>query len=160
MFYDLKISHYRYAIRLLGRTLLFSLFTLALVVNALGQTDKVSKGSETPTETDLVHHGDLIDVDVVGSLEYDWRGSLSPEGFLEGPEVITEPVYGLCKSESEIGSELTSAFGKFLRDPKVVVKVVDRSRRAEAIVGGAVRTPYRFQIRRPVRLNEMIILTG
>src|SRR5215217_8023834 len=148
MFYDLKMPHYRYTLCLLGQALLPSLLMLGLVINAFGQTDTISPASETPAETDLIHHGDLIDVDVVGSLEYDWRGFLSPEGFLEGPESIPEPIYGLCKSETEIAFELTRAFAKFLRDPKVAVKVVDRSRRAEAIVGGAVRTPYRFQIRR------------
>ena len=38
------------------------------------------------SEVNLIHSGDLIDVDVVGSIEYDWRGRLNPEGFLDGIE--------------------------------------------------------------------------
>ena len=41
-----------------------------------------------------------------------------------------------------------------------MVRILDRSRRAEAIVAGAVRNPYRFQIKRPVRLNELIVFAG
>jgi len=34
-------------------------------------------------DIDRVHQGDIIDVDVVGSFEFDWRGGLNPEGFIE-----------------------------------------------------------------------------
>lgn len=132
---------------------------LFLSVAADSQTDR-SAASESQAETDLVHFGDLLDVDVVGSLEYDWRGPINPEGFIDGIDAIQNPVYALCRSEGEISDDLAKEFSSFLRDPKVVVRIVDRSRRAEAIVDGAVRTPYRFQIRRPVKLSELIILSG
>ncbi|MDM7924023.1 MAG: hypothetical protein QUS14_17160 [Pyrinomonadaceae bacterium] len=35
---------------------------------------------------ELIHYGDLIDIDVVGSFEYDWRGTLTQEGFIDGNE--------------------------------------------------------------------------
>ena len=43
-------------------------------------------------EADYIHYGDLIDVDVIGSTEYDWRGTLNPQGFLDGMERLDEPV--------------------------------------------------------------------
>jgi len=115
---------------------------------------------ETRAETDLVHFGDLVDVDVVGSFEFDWRGTLNPEGFLDGLDKLEDPIYAVCRTESDIASDITKGYSKFLRSPQVVVKVVDRSHRAEALISGAVRNPYRFQIRRPVRLNELIVLSG
>jgi protein involved in polysaccharide export with SLBB domain len=42
----------------------------------------------------------------------------------------------------------------------VVVKIIDRSGRAVSFLYGAVKKPQRFQIKRPVRLNELIILSG
>lgn len=113
---------------------------------------------ETPAN--LVHFGDLIDVDVVGSLEYDWRGTLNPEGFLNGIDFTENPVFALCRSEQEIAAEVARAYAKILREPKVVVRILDRSNRPLAFLYGAVKTPQRFQIKRPIYLNELIIVSG
>ena len=107
-----------------------------------------------------IHFGDVVDVDVVGSLEFDWRGSLNPEGFLDGMERVEEPVFALCRSEREVAASITQQYRRILRDPEVVVRIVDRSNRALAYVTGAVKTPHRFQITRAVRLAELIVLSG
>ena len=120
----------------------------------------VSAQSESVAQAELVHFGDLIEVDVVGSYEYDWRGTLTPEGFLDGLDYLDEQVFALCRSEREISSEIEKHYGKILRDPKVSVRILDRSNRAVAFVNGAVRSPQRFQIKRPVHLNELLVLTG
>ena len=117
--------------------------------------------SQTPIDkADLVHFGDLIDIDVVGSFEFDWRGTLNPEGFLDGLNHVDSPVYALCRSESEIARSIEKEYSRMLRDPKIAVRILDRSNRAVAYLDGAVKTPQRFQIRRPVNLNELIILSG
>jgi hypothetical protein len=53
-------------------------------------------------ELNLVHPGDLVDVDVIGSTEYDWRATLTPEGFLEGGDYIENPIspYAVAKKKS------------------------------------------------------------
>ncbi|MFZ1702308.1 MAG: SLBB domain-containing protein [Pyrinomonadaceae bacterium] len=114
----------------------------------------------TIDEADLVHFGDVIDIDVVGGFEFDWRGRLTPEGFLDGLIGIGEPVFALCRSEEQIAEDISRGYSKFLRDPKVIVKVIDRSDRALVRLDGAVRTPSRFRIRRKVRLRELLVLTG
>lgn len=111
-------------------------------------------------EANLVHLGDVIEVDVLGSFEFDWRGGLNPEGFLDGIDKIESPIYALCRSEGEIAAAVEKEYSKILRDPKVSVRILDRSNRAVAYLDGAVRTPYRFQIKRLVRLNELIVLSG
>ena len=117
--------------------------------------------TETPEiPTNLIHFGDLIDVDVVGSLEYDWRGTINPEGFLSGIDFAENPIFALCRSEQEIAAEVSRAYAKFLREPNVAVKILDRSKRPLAFLYGAVKTPQRFQIMRPIRLNELIIVSG
>lgn len=120
----------------------------------------ISQTASSDGDANLVHFGDLIDVDVVGSFEFDWRGILTPEGFLDGFDKIQEQIYGLCKSEEELAAEITKEYSAALRDPKVVVKILDRSNRAVALLDGAVKLPQRFQIRRPVRLNELLIISG
>jgi protein involved in polysaccharide export with SLBB domain len=108
----------------------------------------------------LVHFGDLIEVDVVGSYEYDWRGSITPEGYLDGLETVENQIYALCQTESEISSAVEKELSKSLRDPKVAVRILDRSNRAVAFLTGAVRSPKRFQIKRHVNLNELLVLSG
>lgn len=109
---------------------------------------------------ELIHLGDVIDVDVLGSLEYDWRGRLDSEGFLSAIPFTKEPVFALCRTESELAANLAEAYSKFLKKPEIVVRVVDRTARQQARIFGAVRTPLRLQIERPVRLNEVLVLTG
>ena len=66
-------------------------------------------------EKDLVHPGDTIDVDVVGSVEYDWRGTLNPEGFLNGLNFVEEPIFAQCKTETEISDAVARGYAKLLR---------------------------------------------
>jgi protein involved in polysaccharide export with SLBB domain len=112
------------------------------------------------SEAELIHYGDLVDVDVVGSLEYDWRGFINPEGFLDGFTPGNEPVYALCRTESSIAGEITDKYSKILRDPKVIVKVIDRSGRALTLLMGAVRNQQRLRLIRQPRLSEILALSG
>ncbi len=112
------------------------------------------------TNPNLVHYGDLIDVDVIGSVEYDWRGTLNPEGFLDGIDYGENPIYALCRSEQELGTEVSKIYAKILRDPQVVVKIIDRTNRPLSMLYGAVKNPQRFQIKRTFFLNELLIVAG
>ncbi len=138
--------------------LAFAIILILLQIPALSQTPASQQQSES--ELKLIHLGDLIEVDVVGSYDYDWRGTLTPEGFLNGLDALENRVYGLCRNENEVAAEIAKGYSKFLRDPKVVVKILDRSNRPNTTLFGAVKTPQRFQIERPVYLNELIILSG
>ena len=111
-------------------------------------------------ETDLIHYGDLIDVDFVGSVDYDWRGSVNPEGFLDGLDLASEPIYALCRSEEAVAADIAKQYSRTLRNPKVVVKIIDRSGRAVTLLLGAVKNQQRFSIKRQARLNELLALSG
>ena len=140
---------------------LFFFCFLFVRVDIFAQDKPVATPSPTPfSEEDLAHFGDLIDVDIVGGFEFDWRGTLTPDGFLDGVDGFNEPVYGLCRTEAEISAGVAKAFSKILRDPKVIVKILDRSNRAVVRLDGAVRTPTRFSLNRPVRLTELLVFAG
>ena len=123
-------------------------------------TEELSKKNPVSTEVNLLHLGDLIEVDIIGSTEYDWRGTLNPEGFLSGVNFVENPIFGLCRSEEDVAADVAKGYSKLLRDPKVVVRILDRSKRPQSVLYGAVKTPQRFQIKRPVKLNELIIVSG
>lgn len=120
----------------------------------------ISEEKTAVSEENLIHPGDLIDVDVVGSLEYDWRGVMNAEGFLSGIGYNENPIYALCRSEETVAADVAKAYAKILRDPKVIVKILDRSNRPASVLYGAVKTPQRFRINRPVFLNELVISSG
>lgn len=129
------------------------------VTAQIASTETDSKDDSLNKEN-LIHFGDLIDVDVLGSFEYDWRGRLTPEGFLSELEFVENPVYALCRSEADVARDIAKGYEKLLREPKVVVRVIDRSNRANSILEGAVKKPQRFQIKRPIFLNELLIIAG
>ena len=120
--------------------------------------------SPTPTagtpEIDLVHIGDVVDVDFAGGFEYDWRGPLTPEGNLEGLDSIAGPIFALCRSENEIAIDVNRIYSKMLRDPQATVRIIDRSKRAVVRLDGAVKMPVRFRLMRPVHLRELLIAAG
>lgn len=131
-----------------------------LAVRGLSQPPVAINNPETPDESMLIHLGDLIEIDVIGTVEYDWRGTLSPEGLLKGPDAVTERIPALCRSEADVAADFARALGAILRNPVVKVTILDRSNRAGSTLYGAVKSPRRFQIRRRVRLNELLILGG
>lgn len=107
----------------------------------------------------LIHSGDLIDVDILGSTEFDWRGKVTPEGYISGLQFV-ENIYALCRTETVLADEIAKLYTKFLRNPKVKVRILDRSDRPVSSLRGAVKIPQRFQLNRPIYLNELIILSG
>src|SRR6476661_2461309 len=137
-----------------------SLSFVGTSIQLFGQTATPTPAGSDTTESLLIHYGDLIDVDVIGSLDGDWRGTVSPEGFLQGLIYAPEPVFALCKTEIAIADEIASQYSKTLKDPRVVVRVLDRSGRAATLLLGAVRNQQRFKLRREVRLHELLALSG
>lgn len=156
--------------RLHLRFLMSALVVLAAVGSVVPQIAKNSNPVETAIEKpakplfaaldELIHYGDLIDVDVVGSTEYDWRGKISPEGYLSGLSFTESPVFALCKTGDEVAREIAGHYSKFLKDPEVRVQILDRSERPYAVLYGAVKLPQRFHLLRGTDLRELIVLSG
>ncbi|MBA3770252.1 MAG: SLBB domain-containing protein [Blastocatellia bacterium] len=130
------------------RTIALTILSLCLVCSAPAQ------------DVDLVHHGDLLDVDVLGGLEFDWRGRINPEGFIDGLEGVSEPIPALCRPVSDVAKDIARAYSKFLRNPETVVKIVDKSARPLALIDGAITTPSRLRLNRWPTLREVIVLGG
>ncbi len=134
-------------------------------VNSQNPTPEINLTSITAAaspvaEENLIHAGDLIDVDIVGSTEFDWRGTLTAEGFLSNINYSENPIHALCETEETVAKKIAESYSKILREPKVIVKILDRSNRPAAVLYGAVRKNQRFQIKRPVSLSELIIISG
>ena len=114
---------------------------------------------QTP-EQDRVHFGDILDVDFVGGFDFDWRGGLTVDGDLDGLAEADPPIRALCRTETEIAADIQKAYSKILRDPRVNVRIVDRSNRAVVRLYGAVKTPSRYKLLRTARLRELLVMAG
>ena len=139
------------------------LLLLVFIVGSFSTQAQITFGGPDDrfiNDVDRIHQGDLIEVDVVGSFEFDWRGTLNPEGFIAGIERLPEPVYARCKSTAQIAYSIAEEYRKVLRDPVVEVRIIDRNGRSLSYVEGAVRTPLRLRVKRDLYLNELVVLAG
>ncbi len=130
----------------------------AIASNALNIPPPVNEPNIVPEE--LIHYGDVVEIDVVGSFENDWQGRVNPEGFLAELSFAAEPVLALCQSEETVAQKIAAAYGKYLRSPQVIVRIVDRSARPVTMFLGAVKNQQRFLLKRAARLNELVFLAG
>ena len=103
-----------------------------------------SQAAPTPAnEAQLAHVGDVLDVDFVGTSEFDWRGPVDLSGVLSAFSTFGDPIHAACKSEEDIAAEVAASYSKILREPKVIVKIVDRSARAPITITGSILRPAR-----------------
>jgi polysaccharide export outer membrane protein len=108
----------------------------------------------------LLGPGDLVDVRVFGQpdlnavVEVDSDGNISSLPFLESP------IPAKCRTDKDVQKDIAKAYGKYLKNPQVSVRVSERRSRQPATVFGAVRQPTRVQMQRKVRLNELMAASG
>ncbi len=103
----------------------------------------------------LIGIGDVLQVTVVKQtlLSLD-SVRVGNEGTIRLPMLDGE-VRAACLSEAELSTEITNKYKKYLLDPQVYVAVKEFNANPVALVG-AVITPGRFQLQRPMRLLELL----
>jgi polysaccharide export outer membrane protein len=108
----------------------------------------------------LLGPGDVLDIRVFGqpdlssSVQVDSDGNLSSLPFLE------VPIKAKCRSEKDVQKDITAAYSKFINNPQVSVRISERNSRQPATVFGAVRQATRVEMKRKVRLNELMAVAG
>jgi protein involved in polysaccharide export with SLBB domain len=164
------------------------LFALAAVLSALGQTQSQSPTqTQTPSSTQpstqtqspsvppdmqsllvdgqgnkryLVGPGDVLDVRVFGQSDLNSTVEIDEDGNISSLPFLEEPIPAKCRNEKDIQKSIAEAYSKYLKKPRVSVRVVDRKSRPPAVVFGAVRAPTRVQMMRRVRLHELLVAAG
>lgn len=103
--------------------------------------------------------GDVLDVRVYK------RPQLTREAVrVDGRGMIRMPliegeIQAACRTEAELGEEITRRYQKYYRRPDVDVFIKEYNSVPVAVIG-AVDRPGRFQLQRRVRLLELIALAG
>jgi polysaccharide export outer membrane protein len=107
----------------------------------------------------LLGVGDEIELKVLGEPQFDGAYTVDEDGKIELPFVET-PVTAMCRTDRELRLEIIDLLKKYLREPQVNVRITEKRSRPPATVYGEVRNPQQFDMRRSVRLLELLSYTG
>lgn len=108
----------------------------------------------------LLGPGDVLDVRVFGQPELTSNAQVDSDGNLSGLPFLEVPIRAKCRTEKEVQKDITAAYAKFINNPQVSVRISERNSRQPATVFGAVRQPARVEMKRKVRLNELMAVSG
>src|SRR5947209_7787017 len=107
----------------------------------------------------LLGPGDTVSVRVFGQPDFNWDGEVDSQGNITIFFVDT-PIRAQCHSEQDLQKSIAAAYGRYLRNPQVSVRITGHNSRPPAIIHGAVNVPQRIQMMRAVHLNELIAVAG
>jgi len=108
----------------------------------------------------LLGPGDVLDVRVFGQPELSSSVQVDSDGNLSALPFIEKPIVAKCRTDKEVQKDITTAYSKFINNPQVSVRISERNSRQPATVFGAVRQPTRVEMKRKVRLNELMAVSG
>jgi polysaccharide biosynthesis/export protein len=138
----------------------------AVAVHAQDQQTSTPRAPESPSldiqgiKNYLLGPGDVLDVRVFGQPELTSTVQVDSDGNLSSLPFLEIPIRAKCRSEKEVQKDITAAYAKFINNPQVSVRISERNSRQPATVFGAVRQPARVEMKRKVRLNELMAVSG
>lgn len=127
-----------------------------------GVVPATSQPSDIPSAADgryRIGPGDVIDVRVFGWPQFSREGVRIDERGMMLMPLLKEEVMAGCRTEAELSQEIATLYLKFLKNPQVDVFVKEYSSQPVAVIG-AVNSPGRFQLRRQVRLLDLLSYAG
>ena len=108
----------------------------------------------------LLGPGDVLDVRVFGQPELSSSVQVDSDGNLSSLPFLEKPIVAKCRTDKDLQKDITLAYSKFINNPQVSVRISERNSRQPATVFGAVRQPTRVEMKRKVRLNELMAVSG
>jgi len=107
----------------------------------------------------LLGPGDVLDLRVYNEPQFNATLNVNDEGNIDVPFIET-PLRAQCRTDREIKADVIKALSKYLNKPQVSLRVSEMKSRPAAVVYGAVRNPTPFDMRRRVRLLELLSRSG
>jgi len=108
----------------------------------------------------LLGPGDVLDVRVFGQPDLNATVEIDSDGNVSSLPFLESPIPAKCRTEKEVQKEIAKAYSKYIKDAQVSVRIMERKSRMPATVYGAVRVPTRVDMKRKVRLNELMTASG
>lgn len=146
-------------------------FICSLAMFAYAQEPQQQPSSPPPTQgpspldvqgikSYLLGPGDVLDVRVFGQPELSSSVQVDSDGNLSSLPFLEKPIVAKCRTDKDVQKDITLAYSKFINNPQVSVRISERNSRQPATVFGAVRQPTRVEMKRKVRLNELMAVSG
>ena len=144
------------------------LCSLVLLVNAQEpQQQGTPTGTSQPSSIDnqgirnyLLGPGDVVEIRVFGQSDLSSTAQVDGDGNLSSLPFLETPIPAKCRTEKQVQKDVATAYAKFINNPQVSVRISERNSRQPATVFGAVRQPTRVEMKRKVRLNELMAVSG
>lgn len=111
-------------------------------------------------KTYLLGPGDVVDVRVFGQPDLSSSAQVDSDGNLSALPFLEIPIRAKCRTDKEVQKDIQIAYAKFINNPQVSVRISERNSRQPATVFGAVRQATRVEMKRKVRLNELMAVSG
>jgi polysaccharide export outer membrane protein len=111
-------------------------------------------------KTYLLGPGDVVDVRVFGQPELSSSAQVDGDGNLSALPFLDTPIRAKCRTDKDVQKDITLAYAKFINNPQVSVRIAERNSRQPATVFGAVRQATRVEMKRKVRLTELMAVSG
>jgi polysaccharide export outer membrane protein len=108
----------------------------------------------------LLGPGDVVDVRVFGQPDLSSSAAVDSDGNLSSLPFLETPIKAKCRTDKEVQKDIAAAYSKFINNPQVSVRISERNSRQPATVFGAVRQATRVEMKRKVRLNELMAVSG
>ncbi|HSD47015.1 MAG TPA: polysaccharide biosynthesis/export family protein, partial [Pyrinomonadaceae bacterium] len=109
----------------------------------------------------LLGPGDVLDIRVFGQPELSTSNAqIDSDGNLSSLPFLETPIPAKCRTDKQVQKDIAAAYAKFINNPQVSVRIAERNSRQPATVFGAVRQSARVEMKRKVRLNELIAVSG
>ena len=130
------------------------------VIPPMPGTSQVSTVDTQGIRNYLLGPGDVVDVRIFGQPDLNALAEVDSEGNISSLPFLEAPIPAKCRTEKQVQQDIATAYGKYLKNPQVSVRITERKSRQPATVFGAVRAPTRIQMQRKVRLNEIMAASG
>src|ERR1043165_6273642 len=108
----------------------------------------------------LLGPGDVVEVRVFGQPDLSTNAQVDSDGNLSTLPFLETPIRAQCRTDKDVQKDIAVAYAKFINNPQVSVRVSERNSRQPATVFGAVRQATRVEMKRKVRLNELMAVSG
>ena len=109
----------------------------------------------------LLGPGNVLDIRVFSQPELSTSNAqIDSDGNLSSLPFLETPIPAKCRTDKQVQKDIAAAYAKFINNPQVSVRIAERNSRQPATVFGAVRQSARVEMKRRVRLNELIAVSG
>ena len=118
-----------------------------------------TSSTDSPDDRYRIGPGDVLDIRYLRSPELSREAvRVDNRGMIRMP-MLDDDIQAACLTEGELAKKIATLYLKYKRNPRVDVFIKEYNSQPVAVIG-AVNSPGRFQLQRPVRLLELLTFAG